>query len=77
MSKWSKLCNVELPFEFRALNVALEAISSFLDARANDLELDAHLALYELTSKVNLLLNSLCFRYSPPVLRFTLFLDIQ
>lgn len=57
------LYNVELPFELRALNVALEAICSFLDARTNELELDAHLALDELTSKVNLLLNSLCFSF--------------
>lgn len=44
--------NVESPFEFRALEVALEAICSFLDARTTELETDAYPALDELTSKV-------------------------
>ncbi|XP_015868264.3 magnesium transporter MRS2-I isoform X2 [Ziziphus jujuba] len=42
----------EFPFEFRALEVALEAICSFLDARTIELESDAYPALDELTSKV-------------------------
>ncbi|MBA0583425.1 hypothetical protein Gorai_014283 [Gossypium raimondii] len=42
----------EFPFEFRALEVALEAICSFLDARTRELEIDAYPALDELTSKV-------------------------
>lgn len=48
----SVLCNVEFPFEFRALEVFLEAICSFLDARTRELETDAYPALDELTSKV-------------------------
>ncbi|XP_052887889.1 magnesium transporter MRS2-2-like isoform X1 [Gossypium arboreum] len=43
----------EFPFEFRALEVALEAICSFLDARTRELEIDAYPALDELTSKQN------------------------
>ncbi|PPS16479.1 hypothetical protein GOBAR_AA04073 [Gossypium barbadense] len=43
---------VKFPFEFRALEVALEAICSFLDARTRELEIDAYPALDELTSKV-------------------------
>ena len=46
------LCNVEFPFEFRALEVALEAICSYLDARTRELETDAYPALEELISKV-------------------------
>nr|POF00039.1 magnesium transporter mrs2-2 [Quercus suber] len=42
----------ESPFEFRALEVALEAICSFLAARTTELETDAYPALDELTSKV-------------------------
>ncbi|KAJ8632761.1 hypothetical protein MRB53_026097 [Persea americana] len=42
----------ESPFEFRALEVALEAICSFLDARTTELETAAYPALDELTSKV-------------------------
>ncbi|KAK7854764.1 magnesium transporter mrs2-2 [Quercus suber] len=41
----------ESPFEFRALEVALEAICSFLAARTTELETDAYPALDELTSK--------------------------
>lgn len=44
--------NVDFPFEFRALEVALEAICSFLDARTRELETAAYPALDELTSKV-------------------------
>jgi len=40
------------PFEFRALEVALEAICSFLDARTIELETNAYPALDELTKKV-------------------------
>lgn len=43
----------ESPFEFRALEVALEAICSFLDARTTELETDAYPALDELTSKIS------------------------
>lgn len=42
----------ESPFEFRALEVALEAICSFLAARTTELETSAYPALDELTSKV-------------------------
>lgn len=42
----------ESPFEFQALEVALEAICSYLDARTTDLETAAYPALDELTSKV-------------------------
>ncbi|GAY55799.1 hypothetical protein CUMW_166870 [Citrus unshiu] len=49
----SVLCNVEFPFEFRALEVFLEAICSFLDARTRELETDAYPALDELTSKIS------------------------
>ncbi|XP_038984881.1 magnesium transporter MRS2-I isoform X2 [Phoenix dactylifera] len=41
------------PFEFRALEVALEAICSFLDARTTELESAAYPALDELTSKIS------------------------
>ena len=53
ISEWSRLCNVESPFEFRALEVALEAICSFLAARTMELETAAYPALDELTSKVS------------------------
>jgi magnesium transporter len=43
----------ESPFEFRALEVALEAICSFLDARTTELETAAYPALDELTSKIS------------------------
>lgn len=43
----------ESPFEFRALEVTLEAICSFLDARTTELETDAYPALDELTSKIS------------------------
>uniref|UniRef100_A0A7N2LVP6 Magnesium transporter n=1 Tax=Quercus lobata TaxID=97700 RepID=A0A7N2LVP6_QUELO len=43
----------ESPFEFRALEVALEAICSFLAARTTELETDAYPALDELTSKIS------------------------
>ncbi|XP_039047962.1 magnesium transporter MRS2-I-like isoform X1 [Hibiscus syriacus] len=43
----------EFPFEFRALEVALEAICSFLDARTRELEIDTYPALDELTSKIS------------------------
>ena len=45
-------CNAEFPFEFWALEVALEAICSCLDARTRELEAEAYSALDELTSKV-------------------------
>ncbi|XP_054777365.1 magnesium transporter MRS2-I-like isoform X2 [Prosopis cineraria] len=43
----------EFPFEFHALEVALEAICSFLDARTRELETAAYPALDELTSKIS------------------------
>lgn len=43
----------EFPFEFRALEVVLEAICSFLDARTKELETAAYPALDELTSKIS------------------------
>lgn len=43
----------EFPFEFRALEVMLEAICSYLDARTTELETDAYPALDELTSKIS------------------------
>ncbi|XP_058086550.1 magnesium transporter MRS2-I-like [Magnolia sinica] len=43
----------ESPFEFRALEVALEAICSFLDARTTELETAAYPALDALTSKIS------------------------
>ncbi|XWS36377.1 hypothetical protein CRYUN_Cryun20dG0079800 [Craigia yunnanensis] len=43
----------EFPFEFRALEVAFEAICSFLDARTRELETDTYPALDELTSKIS------------------------
>lgn len=53
-------CVEEFPFEFRALEVALEAICSHLDARTRELETAAYPALDELTSKVKL--KSVCLR---------------
>lgn len=44
-----------LPFEFRALEVALEAACTFLDNQATELEVEAYPVLDELTSKVNTL----------------------
>ncbi|KAJ1431593.1 hypothetical protein SESBI_07130 [Sesbania bispinosa] len=43
----------ESPFEFRALEIVLEAICSFLDARTTELEMAAYPALDELTTKVH------------------------
>ncbi|XP_062147562.1 magnesium transporter MRS2-I-like isoform X1 [Alnus glutinosa] len=43
----------EFPFEFQALEVALEAICSFLDARTRELETEVYPALDELTSKIS------------------------
>ncbi|XP_039155483.1 magnesium transporter MRS2-I-like [Eucalyptus grandis] len=43
----------ESPFEFRAVEVALEAICSFLAARTTELETAAYPALDELTSKIS------------------------
>ncbi|KAL0425159.1 UNVERIFIED_CONTAM: Magnesium transporter MRS2-1 [Sesamum radiatum] len=44
-----------LPFEFRALEVALEAACTFLDAQAAELEIEAYPLLDELTSKISTL----------------------
>jgi hypothetical protein len=52
--------STESPFEFRALEVTLEAICSFLDARTTELETDAYPALDELTSKVSGYARILC-----------------
>lgn len=45
-------CHLDFPFEFRALEVVLEAICTTLDACTKELESDAYPALDELTSKV-------------------------
>lgn len=45
--------DTEFPFEFRALEVALEAVCSFLDGRTRELETDTYPALDELTSKIS------------------------
>ncbi|KAG2325985.1 hypothetical protein Bca4012_040503 [Brassica carinata] len=42
-----------LPFEFMALEVALEAACTFLDAQASELETEAYPLLDELTSKIS------------------------
>ncbi|KAL0906477.1 hypothetical protein M5K25_024974 [Dendrobium thyrsiflorum] len=44
-----------LPFEFRALEVALEAACTFLDTQAGELETEAYPLLDELTSKISTL----------------------
>ncbi|MCL7030547.1 hypothetical protein MKW94_020539 [Papaver nudicaule] len=44
-----------LPFEFRALEVALEAACAYLDAQAAELEIEAYPLLDELTSKISTL----------------------
>ncbi|KAL2943436.1 Magnesium transporter MRS2-7 [Bienertia sinuspersici] len=43
----------EFPFEFRALEVALDSICNFLAARTTELETAAYPALDELTSKIS------------------------
>ncbi|VAI21740.1 unnamed protein product [Triticum turgidum subsp. durum] len=47
------LSGQQSPFEFRALEVTLEAICSFLDARTTELETNAYPALDDLTSKIS------------------------
>ncbi|XP_073053804.1 magnesium transporter MRS2-1-like isoform X2 [Primulina eburnea] len=44
-----------LPFEFRALEVALETACSFLDSQAAELEIEAYPLLDEFTSKISTL----------------------
>ncbi|CAH8381197.1 unnamed protein product [Eruca vesicaria subsp. sativa] len=44
-----------LPFEFRALEIALEAACTFLDSQASELEIEAYPLLDELTSKISTL----------------------
>ncbi|GAB4850558.1 Magnesium transporter MRS2-1 [Ancistrocladus abbreviatus] len=44
-----------LPFEFKALEVALEAACTFLDSQAAELEIEAYPLLDELTSKISTL----------------------
>nr|XP_009793323.1 PREDICTED: magnesium transporter MRS2-I-like isoform X3 [Nicotiana sylvestris] len=43
----------EFPFEFRALEVALEGVCSYLDTQTRELETAAYPALDELTSKIS------------------------
>ncbi|XP_022850028.1 magnesium transporter MRS2-1-like isoform X1 [Olea europaea var. sylvestris] len=45
-----------LPFEFKALEVALEAACTFLDSQAAELEIEAYPLLDELTSKISTLI---------------------
>ncbi|KAJ3679531.1 hypothetical protein LUZ60_017542 [Juncus effusus] len=45
----------DLPFEFVALEVALEAACTYLDAQTGDLEIEAYPLLDELTSKISTL----------------------
>ncbi|KAI8544180.1 hypothetical protein RHMOL_Rhmol08G0275700 [Rhododendron molle] len=44
-----------LPFEFRALEVALESACTFLDSQATELEIEAYPLLDEFTSKISTL----------------------
>ncbi|KAK3411139.1 hypothetical protein EUGRSUZ_J03123 [Eucalyptus grandis] len=44
-----------LPFEFRALEVALEAAYTFLDSQASELQIEGYPLLDELTSKISTL----------------------
>ncbi|XP_059069196.1 magnesium transporter MRS2-10 isoform X2 [Cryptomeria japonica] len=44
-----------LPFEFRALEVALDAVCTYLDTQAMELEIEAYPLLDELTSKISTL----------------------
>lgn len=43
---------LDFPFEFRALEVALEGVCSSLDAQTRELEISAYPALDDLTAKV-------------------------
>ncbi|KAH7427180.1 hypothetical protein KP509_10G033200 [Ceratopteris richardii] len=52
-SRLSQDIEEEPPFEFRALEVVLEGICSYLDARTTELESAAYPALDELTSKIS------------------------
>ncbi|KAL1292668.1 hypothetical protein HN51_053232 [Arachis hypogaea] len=45
----------DLPFEFRALEVALESACTFLDSQVSELEIEAYPLLDELTSKISTL----------------------
>ncbi|XP_078162915.1 magnesium transporter MRS2-B-like isoform X1 [Carex rostrata] len=45
----------QLPFEFRALELALEVACSFLDSQSAELEIEAYPLLDELTSKISTL----------------------
>ncbi|XP_057837647.1 magnesium transporter MRS2-1 isoform X1 [Cryptomeria japonica] len=45
----------DLPFEFRALEIALEAACTFLETQATELEIEAYPVLDELTSKISTL----------------------
>lgn len=56
---------LESPFEFRALEVALEAICSLLAARTTELETSAYPALDELTLKVYVTSYFLVVIYCP------------
>ncbi|KAK4836922.1 hypothetical protein QYF36_001355 [Acer negundo] len=52
---YGNTCPDYLPFEFRALEVALEAACTFLDSQAAELEIEAYPLLDELTSKISTL----------------------
>lgn len=58
LCKRLKMCkdqSDQLPFEFRALELALELTSIYLDAQANDLELEIYPVLDELASSISTL----------------------
>lgn len=58
----------DFPFEFRALEIALEGICSSLDAQTRELEVAAYPALDELTTQVKCSSSfSCCFDY--PMIR--------
>ncbi|XP_061351512.1 magnesium transporter MRS2-1-like isoform X2 [Gastrolobium bilobum] len=52
---WHNTSPDYLPFEFRALEVALEASCTFLDSQVSELEIEAYPLLDELTSKISTL----------------------
>ncbi|KAK3219178.1 hypothetical protein Dsin_013148 [Dipteronia sinensis] len=52
---YGNTCQDYLPFEFRALEVALESACTFLDSQAAELEIEAYPLLDELTSKISTL----------------------
>ncbi|KAL9250067.1 Magnesium transporter MRS2-1-like protein [Drosera capensis] len=60
LSRGSRNCDngssENLPFEFKALEVALEAACTFLDSQAAELEIEAYPLLDELTSQISTLI---------------------